>query len=44
MFNLSETKTRTVLDNLFECREENLCALTDVDKQVIMIVMISYLR
>ena len=35
MFNLSGTETRTVLDELFECREENLCALTEVDKQKI---------
>lgn len=38
MFNLSETETKTVLDNLFECREENLCALTDVDKQKIKLI------
>ena len=24
-----------VLENLFECREENLCALTEIDKQKI---------
>lgn len=35
MFNLSGTETRTVLDELFECREENLCALTEGDKQKI---------
>ena len=33
MFNLNESQT--VLDNLFESREENLCVLTERDKQKI---------
>ena len=33
MFNLKESQT--VLDNLFESREENLCALTERGKQKI---------
>lgn len=33
MFNLKESQT--VLDNLFKSREENLCALTESDKQKI---------
>lgn len=33
MFNLNERQT--VLDSLFESREENLCALTERDKQKI---------
>ena len=33
MFNLNERQT--VLDNLFESREENLCVLTERDKEKI---------
>ena len=35
MFNLNEIKKESVLDDLFECREENLCALTESDKRKI---------
>ena len=33
MFNLNERgKEESVLDELFECREENLCVITETDK------------
>lgn len=34
MFNLNESgKEESVLDELFECREENLCVITETDKK-----------
>ena len=34
MFNLNERgKEESVLDILFECREENLCVITETDKK-----------
>lgn len=34
MFNLNERgKEETILDELFECREENLCVITETDKK-----------
>ena len=34
MFNLNERgKEESVLDELFECREENLCVITETDKK-----------
>lgn len=34
MFNLNERgKEESVLDELFECREENLCVITEIDKK-----------
>ena len=34
MYNLNEKgKEKSVLDELFECREENLCVITETDKK-----------
>lgn len=34
MFNLNERgKEESILDELFECREENLCVITETDKK-----------
>ncbi len=35
MFNLNEGEKESVLDDVFQSREENLCALTDNDKKKI---------
>ena len=35
MFNLNDIEKGTVLDDLFEIREENLCSVTELDKQKI---------
>ncbi len=35
MFNLNERKKESVLDDLFQSREENLCVLTESDKKKI---------